>query len=97
MDGIICIGVLVAAVLIAAAAKPISKDVAGMEDTPVSIDNIRKGVQRGWYSAVLVIVDGIPAVRLSGRTADGNTYSDIYPITAEDWQTLQNEGYEVIS
>ena len=97
MDGIICIGVLVAAALIVAAAKPISKDVAGMEDTPVSIDNIRKGVANGWYTAVLTTVDGIPAVRLTGRTADGNTYSDVYLIAAEDWQTLKNEGYEVIS
>ena len=97
MEGIIFIGILAAAVLITAAAKPISKDVAGMEDTPVLIDNIRKGVQRGWYSAVLVMVDGIPAVRLSGRTADGNIYSDTYPITAADWQALKDEGYEVIS
>ena len=46
MDGIIIIGMFVAAALIAAAAKPVPKDLAGMEDTPVSIDNIRKGVSR---------------------------------------------------
>ena len=97
MDGIIIIGMFVAAALIAAAAKPVSKDLAGMEDTPVSIDNIRRGVVKGWYTCTLMVVDGIPAVRLSGRTADGKNYSDVYPITAADWQTLQKEGYEVVS
>ena len=97
MDGIIIIGVFVAAALIAAAAKPVSKEMSGMEDTPVLIDNIRRGVANGWYTCTLLVVDGIPAVRLSGRTADGKSYSDVYPITAEDWNVLQNDGYEVVS
>lgn len=67
--------------------------IEGLEDDPVSIDNIRMGVQRGWYTCVLTRVNGIPAVRLSGRTADGKTYTDVFAVTEEDWQTLKKEGY----
>ena len=95
MNGIVIIGALTAFALFCIAAKPSQAAAYGMEDTPVSIDNIRKGVERGWYSCVLVLVDGIPAVHLTGKTADGKTYSDVYPVTKEDWETLRNEGYEV--
>ena len=94
MDGIVLIGVAASIVLLIAAAKPASVD--GMEDTPVSIENIRKGVKNGLYKCTLTVVDGIPAVYLSGKTADGKPYSDIYPIDAADWQTLRAEGYQVV-
>ena len=94
MTGIIVIGALAAMALIAAAAKP-TADIYGMEDQPVAIENIRKGVQNGWYDCTLVYVNGKPAVRLSGRTADGRPYSDVFPITQEDWNTLKSEGYKV--
>ena len=81
--------------LLIMASKHRNEDVAGMEDTPVSADNIRKGVSRGWYTATLVRVNGVPAVRLSGRSADGDTYTDVFPVTWEDWQTLKKEGYAV--
>lgn len=91
MDGIVIIGLLLlGGVLISRSAKA----TAGMEDTPVSIDNIRKGVARGWYSCVLTRVDGKPAVRLSGTTTDGEETADVYPITEDDWQTLKAEGYK---
>ena len=94
MDGLFIISMLVlGGLFIAAASKHNSVD--GMEDTPVSIDNIRKGVARGWYACTLVRVNGIPAVRLSGKDAYGMTYSDVFPITEEDWQTLKKEGYSV--
>ena len=65
----------------------------GMEDDPVSIENIRRGVANGWYACVLTRVNNTPAVRLSGRTADGKTYTDVFAVTEEDWQTLKKEGY----
>ena len=71
MDGIVIIGILAAAALIAAAAKPSQSKILGMEDTPVSIENIRRGVANGWYDCVLIRVDGKPAVRLSGKTTSG--------------------------
>lgn len=64
-----------------------------MEDDPISIENIRRGVTNGWYTCVLTRVDNIPAVRLSGRTADGKIYTDVFAVTEEDWQTLKKEGY----
>lgn len=91
MDGIIIFGLLLlGGALIARSAKA----TAGMDDTPVSIDNIRKGVARGWYSCVLTRVDGKPAVRLIGTTTDGEATADVYPITENDWQTLKAEGYK---
>ena len=95
MDGIIIIGVFVAAALIAAAAKKNPQGLEGMSDTPVSIENIRKGVERGWYKAVLCRVNGKPAVFLYGKDADGENYGDYYPISEVDWQTLKNEGYAI--
>lgn len=94
MEGIVIIGAVTALLLFCIAAKPADK-LNGMEDTPVSIDNIRRGVQNGWYTCTLVMVDGVPAVHLTGKTADGKTYSDVYPVTKEDWETLKNEGYPV--
>lgn len=95
MDGLILIGVFTAITLLAVAAKPSQAVTSGLEDTPVSIDNIRRGVASGWYACTLIRVDGIPAVRLSGRTTAGKDYSDIFRISEKDWNTLKNEGYNV--
>ena len=94
MDGLVIISaLLLGGFALAAFSKPRTMD--GMEDTPVSIDNIRRGVANGWYTCTLVVVDGKPAVHLSGRTSDGKQYSDVYPITQADWDTLRAEGDEV--
>ena len=93
MDGLVIIGLLLLGGFAIAAAKK-HDSIDGMEDTPVSIDNIRKGVARGWYSATLCRVDGVPAVRLTGEVG-GKPYSDVFPIAETDWQTLKNEGYSV--
>lgn len=96
MDGIVIIGMFVAAALVAAAAKPSQSKILGMEDTPVSIENIRRGIANGLYDCVLIRVDGKPAVRLSGKTTSRQYFSDVYPITQSDFDTLQNEGYLVV-
>ena len=93
MDGLIIISILLLGGLAIAAAKKNSVD--GMSDKPVSINNIRMGVERGWYTATLCIVQGIPAIRLTGKDASGKTYSDVYPISEQDWETLKAEGYNV--
>lgn len=95
MDKAIAISAIVVLGLLIMASRHRNEDVAGMEDIPVSIDNIRKGVQRGWYTATLVRVNGVPAVRLSGRSADGMHYSDVFPVSEADWQQLKTEGYAV--
>lgn len=66
---------------------------SGMQDNSVSLDNIRRGVKFGWYTATLTMVNGQTAVRLTGVTNDGSTYSDIYPISPSDYETLLQEGY----
>ena len=94
MDGLVIISILVlGGLLIRKIGEP--SDVRGMQDNPVSIENIRRGVQNGWYSCTLITANGLPAVRLSGYTRDGKLFTDVYPVTQEDWQTLKNEGYKV--
>ena len=94
MDGLVIISaLLLGGLALAAFSKPRTMD--GMEDTPVSIDNIRRGVANGWYTCTLVMVDGIPAVHLTGKTSNGQPYSDVFPITQADWDTLKAEGYKV--
>ena len=88
---IMILGVIATVAFIAAVAKPRTTD--GLEDTPVSADNIRRGVANGWYNAVLVRVDGAPCVRLSGRTKDGKLFTDVFRISQADFDALQAEGY----
>lgn len=95
MDGYIITGIIVAIAFAALAGRKSQAALKGMEDTPISIENVRKGVANGWYTCTLVVVDGTPAVHLSGCTANGKPYSDVYPITKEDWDALKNEGYKV--
>lgn len=93
MDGIICIGVLVAAVLITAAAKPKGE----LIEYDVDAEDVREGVQNGWYTCQLTTKDGEPAVILSGRMTNGEDYSGVFTISERDWKSLKKEGYEVVS
>ena len=96
MDGIVAISIISLLALLVVAGRPSQAAIEGMEDTPVSIDNIRKGVTNGWYTCVLVRVDGTPAVRLYGKMANGKSFTDVFPVTESDWNTLKNEGYQVV-
>lgn len=62
--------------------------VAGMQDPEASLDNIRRGVANGWYKAKRTMVNGKPAVELSGRTKDGKLYTDVYPVSLETYNKL---------
>ena len=88
MDAIIIFAGL-AAVLYWASRK---NSVSGMNDNPVSLENVRRGVKNGWYTATLLRVDGKPAIRLSGKVTNGRQYSDTYPISEADYATLRSEG-----
>lgn len=94
--GLIIFGALVAVAFVAVATKPRESEILGIEDQPVSIDNIRKGVSRGWYQAILTRVDGKPAIWLTGKNTNGGTYTDVFWISQEDFDTLQAEGYLII-
>ena len=91
MDSVLAIGILAAIALVAFASRP--KAASGLDSDPLSIQNIRMGVAERWYTCTLVRVDGVPAVRLSGKLASGQPYSDVFRITEADWQTLRDEGY----
>ena len=95
MDGLVVIGILLLGGFLISVQK--NKGAAGMQDDPVSLNNIRRGVANGWYTCTLTRVDGEPAVRLTGKTVvGGKQYTDVYPISETDWQTLRAEGYEEI-
>ena len=92
MNELILLGILlVGGLLIKKAASPAS----GMNDKAVSIDNIRRGVANGWYTAQLTRVNGQPAIRLSGTRTDDTQFVDVYPISENDWQTLKKEGFPI--
>ena len=95
MDGIVVISILLLGGLLLKAVSP--KGTSGMNDTPVSIDNVRRGVANGWYKAMLARVNEKPAVFLYGKNIVGQDSSGYYPISEADWQTLKNEGYSEIS
>lgn len=93
MTGIVVIGLIAAGVLLYAATQKGGQEMFGMADTPVSLENIRRGVANGWYKCTLTIVKGQPAVFLSGKTADGKTFSDVYPIAQADYDILKADGF----
>ena len=92
MDGIVIIGALAAVALIVAAAKP---KVADSAEYDVTADEIREGVTNGWYTCVLTLKDGQPAVILAGKMTNGDDYEGIFLISESDWNALKTEGYKV--
>ena len=95
MNELVLIGILLLGGVAIAYAKKHDDGTAGMQDNPVSLDNIRKGVSRGWYKARLTRVNGQPAIYLYGYNTNGQEYGDTYPISQADWDTLKAEGYDV--
>lgn len=96
MDGLIITAVILCVAFAAIAGRKRNDDISRMEDTPVSIENIQGVMANGCYTCVLTRVNGSPAVRLSGKVVNGKQFTDVYPITEADWQTLKAEGYEVV-
>jgi len=90
-DGIVLGALVIGIVFVALASK--HQQPTGLEDEIISAENIRRGVQNGWYEAVLIRVNGTPCVRLSGRTTDGEPVKTVYRISQADFDSLQKEGY----
>ena len=57
--------------------------IGSMNDVAPTLENLKRGIANGWYTAELTTVNGQQAVRLSGKLIDGKYYSDVYPITEE--------------
>ena len=92
MNELVLIGILLLGGLLIRQA---AKSTSGMSDSPVSIENIRRGVANGWYTAQLTRVNGQPAIRLSGTRTDDTQFVDVYPISENDWQILKKEGFPI--
>lgn len=59
-----------------------------MSDPETSYENIQRGVANGWYTCEKLLVDGQPAVRLSGKVTDGKQFTDVYPVSWETYNKL---------
>ena len=70
--------------------------VGAMDDIPPTLDNLKRGIANGWYTAQLTMVNGQQAVRLSGKLTDGREYSDVYPITVEVANELRAMGVPTV-
>lgn len=70
--------------------------VGAMTDMVPTLDNLKRGIANGWYTAQLTIVNGQQAVRLSGKLTDGREYSDVYPITVEVANELRAMGVPTV-
>jgi hypothetical protein len=68
------------------------KYVSGMTDAAPTLENLKRGIANGWYTAELTVVNGQQAVRLSGKLTNGKQYSDVYPVTPEVAQELRKMG-----
>lgn len=90
---LLIIGAAVAALLIA---RKKTTGTGSMSDMPVTLANVRMGIQRGWYSAELTAVNGQKAVRLSGKQTDGSYTSDVYPVDEATWQALKQDGVKEV-
>lgn len=86
--------VVVAIGLLAIANK--KQGVGKMSDPEVALDNLKRGIANGWYTAQLTMVNGKQAVRLSGKLINGKQYSDVYPITAEVAAELKQMGVPTV-
>ena len=72
------------------------RGVGSMIDAPVALENLKRGIANGWYTAQLTMVNGQQAVRLSGKLTNGKQYSDVYPITPEVAAELKQMGVQTV-
>lgn len=70
--------------------------VSGMADAAPTLENLKRGIANGWYTAQLTVVNGQQAVRLSGKLTNGQQYSDVYPVTPQVAKELKQMGVPVV-
>lgn len=73
-----------------------AKGVGAMTDREPALENLKRGIANGWYTAQLTMVNGKQAVRLSGKLTNGKQYSDVYPITPEVAAELKQMGVPTV-
>lgn len=72
------------------------RGVGSMDDAPVALENLKRGIANGWYKAQLTMVNGQQAVRLSGKLTNGREYSDVYPVTPDVAAELKRMGVPTV-
>ena len=72
------------------------KSVGKMSDIAPTLENLKRGIANGWYTAQLTMVNGQQAVRLSGKLINGKHFSDVYPITPEVAAELKRMGVQSV-
>lgn len=72
------------------------ENVSGMLDAAPTLENLKRGIANGWYTAQLTMVNGKQDVRLSGKLTNGKQYSDVYPITPEVAAELKQMGVPTV-
>lgn len=70
--------------------------VSGMDDAAPTLENLKRGIANGWYTAQLTMVNGQQAVRLSGKLTNGKQYSDVYLVTPQVAEELKQMGVPVV-
>ena len=92
MKPITAIGLALAAAITWKLLHKRSQKVGAIADPMPTLDNLKRGIANGWYTAKLTTFDGQQAVELSGKLTDGTPYVDIYPITIEIANQLRKIG-----
>lgn len=72
------------------------RGVGSMDDAPVALENLKRGIANGWYQAQLTMVNGQQAVRLSGKLINCREYSDVYTVTPEVAAELKQMGVPTV-
>ena len=92
MKPITAIGLALAAAITWKLLHKRSQKVGAMTDPMPTLDNLKRGIANGWYTAKLTTFDGQQAVELSGKLTDGKPFQDVYPITIAVAQELRKMG-----
>lgn len=92
MKPITAIGLALAAAVAWKLLKKRSEKIGAMTDPMPTLDNLKRGIANGWYTARLTIVDGQQAVKLSGKLTNGQFFADVYPISPDIANELRKIG-----
>lgn len=92
MKPITAIGLALAAAVAWKLLKKQSEKIGAMTDPMPTLDNLKRGIANGWYTAKLTTINGQQAVELSGKLTNGQFYADVYPISAETANELRKIG-----
>lgn len=83
MKPITAIGLALAAAVAWKLLKKRSEKIGAMTDPMPTLENLKRGIANGWYTAKLTTINGQQAVELSGKLTNGQFFADVYPISPD--------------